>query len=328
MGDEQQEIGKVKAKSDYSAWTLEESKVLLQLLVEATLRGWHDANGLLTKDIVTTRILPALNERLKCNKTYKHYTSRMRYVKKEYGKYSQLMGSNSGFGWDANTKRFVADDEVWEEYFRAHPDQRSIRKKSCDDFEDLQIILGDATATGRHSLGLDEETDARTFVVEDRQSGTEEDEQVGIENLFYDEENGGFVLNQNQESHQTSSFDQSSPFLPTQATSLEIPLEITNRRKRNRTQYQGNTRSSETTNQAKIMENISLTLGSIATDFRGVHSLLEKRDKDRERQNSIWDVIKETPNLDEPTCYQAVALLDAKTKKDTFLKMSPKERSN
>ncbi|KAB2610653.1 hypothetical protein D8674_018685 [Pyrus ussuriensis x Pyrus communis] len=302
MGDEQQEIGKVKAKSDYSAWTLEESKVLLQLLVEATLRGWCDANGLLTKDIVTTRILPALNERLECNKTYKHYTSRMRYVKKEYGKYSQLMGSNSGFG--------------------------SIRKKSCDDFEDLQIVLGDATATGRHSLGLGEETDARTFVVEDRQSGTEEDEQVGIENLFYDEENGGFVLNQNQESHQTSSFDQSSPFLPTQATSLEIPLEITNRRKRNRTQYQGNTRSSETTNQAKIMENISLTLGSIATDFRGVHSLLEKRDKDRERQNSIWDVIKETPNLDEPTCYQAVALLDAKTKKDTFLKMSPKERSN
>ncbi|TQE00575.1 hypothetical protein C1H46_013819 [Malus baccata] len=114
MGDEQQEIGKVKAKNDYSAWTLEESKVLLQLLIEATLCGWREANGLLTKDIVTTRILPALNERLKCNKTYKHYTSRMRYFKKEYGKYSQLMGSNSSFGWDANTKRFVAGDEVWE----------------------------------------------------------------------------------------------------------------------------------------------------------------------------------------------------------------------
>nr|XP_017192361.2 uncharacterized protein At2g29880-like [Malus domestica] len=241
--------------------------MLLQLLIEATLRGWRDANGLLTKDIVTTRILPALNERLKCNKTYKHYTSRMRYFKKEYGKYSQLMGSNSGFGWDANTKRFVADDEVWEEYFRAHPDQRNIRKKSCDDFEDLQIVLGNATAIGKHSLGLGEETDARTFVVEDGQGGTEEDEQVGIENLFYDEENRGFVLNQNQASHQTSSFDQSSPFLPTQTTSLEIPPEITNRRKRNRTQYQGNTRSSETTNQARIMENISLTLDSIATDF-------------------------------------------------------------
>ncbi|TQE08896.1 hypothetical protein C1H46_005510 [Malus baccata] len=49
-------------------------------------------------------------------------------------------------------------------------------KKSCDDFEDLQIVLGDATTTGKHSLGLGEETDAKTFVVEDRQGGTEEDE--------------------------------------------------------------------------------------------------------------------------------------------------------
>ena len=45
---------------------------------------------------------------------------------------------------------------------------------------------------------MGEETDARTFVVEDRQGGIEEDEQVGIENLFYDKENGGFVLNKNQ----------------------------------------------------------------------------------------------------------------------------------
>ncbi|TQE10335.1 hypothetical protein C1H46_004047 [Malus baccata] len=146
----------------------------------------------------------------------------MRSFKKEYGKYSQLMGSNSGFGWDANTKRFVADDEVWEECFRAHPNQTSIRE-----------------------------------------------------------------MKQNR-----------------------IP------------------RASETTNQARIMEIISLTLSSIATDFRGIHSLLEKRDKDRERQNSIWDAIMETPNLDEPAHYQAIALLDTKTKKDAFLKMSPEERSN
>ncbi|KAB2603236.1 hypothetical protein D8674_004241 [Pyrus ussuriensis x Pyrus communis] len=213
-------MGKVKAKSDCSAWTLEESNVLLQVLVEATLRGWRDANCLLTKDIVTTRILPVLNERL----------NRIRCFKKEYEKYSQLMGSNSGFGWDANTKRFVVDDEVWEEYFRSYY----------------------AAASGKHSLGLGEEIDARIFVVEDRQGGIEEDEQVGIENL-----------------------------------------------------------SSETTNQARIMENISLTLGSIAIDFRGVHN-----------------AIKETPNLDEPARYQAVALLDTKTKKDACLKMSLEERSN
>ncbi|TQE13927.1 hypothetical protein C1H46_000558 [Malus baccata] len=224
--------------------------------------------------------------------------------------------SNSGFGWDANTKRFVAEDEVWEEYFKAHPDQRGIRTKSCDDFEDLQIVLGNATATGKHSIRLD------------RQGGLEEDEQDGIENSFYDEENGVFLPHQNPTLHQASSFDQTSSPLTSQATSLENPPPNTNHRKRSRTEYRMNTRSSEATNQVGIMENISLTLGSIATDFRGVHGLLEKRDKVRERQNCIWDAIKETPNLDELACYQAITLLDTKTKKDAFLKMSPEEGSN
>ncbi|TQE09814.1 hypothetical protein C1H46_004588 [Malus baccata] len=152
MGDKQQENEKVKVKSDSTASTIQESKMLLQLLVKATLCGWRDANDLLTKEIVTTRILPVVNEKLKCNKTYKQYTSRLKYFKKEYGKYTQLTGSNSGFGWDANTKRFVAEDEVREEYLKAHPNQQGIRTKSCDEFEDLQIVLGNATATGKHSI--------------------------------------------------------------------------------------------------------------------------------------------------------------------------------
>ncbi|KAB2636433.1 hypothetical protein D8674_026967 [Pyrus ussuriensis x Pyrus communis] len=271
MGDKQQEIGKVKAKSDDSAWTLEESEVLLQLLIEATLCGWRDANGLLTKDI--------------CNKTCKHYTSRMIYFKKEYGKYSQFMGSNSGFGWDANTKRFVADDQTKEAFVN----------KSCDDLEDLQIVLGDATDIGKHSLGLGEETDARTFVVKDRQGGIEEDEQVGIENLFYDEENRGFVLNQNQ----TSSFNQSSPFLPTQATSSEIPPPITNHRQLIKLELW------------KIFHLLSIQLPPTSEE-----SIVYWRKWIRiERQNSIWDAIKETPNLDEFGY-------------DAFMKMLPEEQSN
>ncbi|KAK3189404.1 hypothetical protein Dsin_028965 [Dipteronia sinensis] len=86
------------------------------------------------------------------------------------------------------------------------------------------------------------------------------------------------------------------------------------------------------------MEIISLSTDSIFVDFRGVHSLLEKREKDREksemekrekeRQSCIWEAIKETPNLDERARYKAVALLTNKTKKVAFLKMLPEERSN
>ncbi|XP_034225468.1 uncharacterized protein At2g29880-like [Prunus dulcis] len=52
------------------------------------------------------------------------------------------------------------------------------------------------------------------------------------------------------------------------------------------------------------------------------------REKEREEQSYMWDVIKETPNLDEHACYKAFSLLNNNTKKDAFLKMSLEERSN
>jgi len=85
------------------------------------------------------------------------------------------------------------------------------------------------------------------------------------------------------------------------------------------------------------MEKISLVIDSIATDFRGVRNLMEKREserqkremenKEKERKNNIWDAIKEIPNLDNSACYKALALLNTKTKNDAFFKMSPKEHA-
>ncbi|CAL8085847.1 unnamed protein product [Prunus armeniaca] len=75
MGDCEQVTGKGKAKKDYSAWSVEESKMLLQLMVDAASREWRDANGVLSKATVETKILLILNEKLRCQKTYCHYQS-------------------------------------------------------------------------------------------------------------------------------------------------------------------------------------------------------------------------------------------------------------
>lgn len=59
---------------------------------------------------------------------------------------------------------------------------------------------------------------------------------------------------------------------------------------------------------------------------------MEKREKDRDRDRElegiIWDVIKEIPNLDDITRFKTAELLNTKAKKDFFLKMSPEERSS
>ncbi|KAI9201596.1 hypothetical protein LWI28_025819 [Acer negundo] len=257
MGDAQEGNRKGKARIDYSNWSIEENKMLLQLMVDVASRGWRDANGMLSKAIVESRILPS------------------------------------------------------------HPTHRGLRNKNYDDYEDLQIVIGNTTATGKNSLGLGDEIDARTFGVKDRH--------IVLNDFVYDETNEAFVANQNEPSHQPPPLRQSSSPLPFPATSSEVYPVSTSQKKRTRTDNEWNISSYETNNKVVIMEKISLSIDSIAADFRGVHSLLEKREKDREksemekrekkRQSCIWDAIKETSNLDERARYKAVALLTNKTKK-------------
>lgn len=115
MGDSQQDG---KKRIGYEQWTKEESRVLLEIMVDATSRGWRDNSGIFSKQIVEERILPLLNSKLGCNKNYSNYQSRLKWLKNRWLSYSTLMRFNSGFGYDSNTKRFTAPNEVWDEYLK------------------------------------------------------------------------------------------------------------------------------------------------------------------------------------------------------------------
>ncbi|CAN6720245.1 unnamed protein product [Malus baccata var. baccata] len=54
---------------------------------------------------------------------------------------------------------------------------------------------------------------------------------------------------------------------------------------------------------------------------------MEKEKKEEEKNNNLWDAIKETPNLDPPVRYKAIALVQQLGMKKEFLKMTPEERS-
>ncbi|KAK0590713.1 hypothetical protein LWI29_030736 [Acer saccharum] len=182
------EKGKVKVGGNYNSWTMEQTNLLLQLMVEAVGRGWRDASGLLSKQTVETWVLPSLNEKLNCNKTYNNYQSRLKWFKAQYQRYTELMRHSSGFGWDPITRRFTASEEVWEDYLKSHPKERHFCTEHYVDYDDLRVVIGNVTASGRNSIGLGDDTDARTFGVEDTH--------VGIEDYEYDANNGAFVQSQ------------------------------------------------------------------------------------------------------------------------------------
>ncbi|KAI9154610.1 hypothetical protein LWI28_028820 [Acer negundo] len=163
-------------------------------MVEAVGRGWRDASGLLSKQTVETRILPSLNEKLNCNKTYNNYQSRLKWFKVQYQIYTELMRHSSGFGWDPITRRFTTSEEVWEDYLKSHPKEGHFHTKHYVDYEDLRIVIRNVTALGKNTIGLGDDTDVRTFGVEDIH--------VEIEDYDYDVDNGAFVQSQHEPLHQ------------------------------------------------------------------------------------------------------------------------------
>ncbi|XP_057791209.1 uncharacterized protein At2g29880-like [Salvia miltiorrhiza] len=191
-----------------------------------------------------------------------------------------------------------------------------LRYGNCPNYYDLRIAVGNGVAVGKNSIGLGSATDARTL-------GVDENRAPHIEELNYDAENEAFVgLAQDDP---PSSGSKSPLVFP------EVPEISTQKRaaaKRSRAQFDINSGHTENSSHHDFMAEVK----KITNIFDGVHILLEKRDtmlekRQRERSYTTWDAIKEIPDLDEDVRIKAFDLLDTKTKKNEFLKMTVEERA-
>ncbi|CAE6226183.1 unnamed protein product [Arabidopsis arenosa] len=180
----------MKTKGSYKQWSEPESNMLVRLLTDAINQGFRDANGKFHKMTVDTRILAPLNKTLGINKTYNEYKNRMKILKGRYLVLADLLRFSSGFGWDPETKKFTASDEVWNDYLKAHPNKTQLRNESFEDFKDLRMLFGSNTATGRNPVGLGDSIDADTYQVREN-DGTNDPSRVQImddaEEITYEE---------------------------------------------------------------------------------------------------------------------------------------------
>lgn len=173
-----------------------------------------------------------------------------------------------------------------------------MRDGVSDDYEDLQIAVGGGVAIGKNSIGLGNATDARTLQASEVQD-------TCIDDLTYDLEE--FEQNNSPLTGSPEVFELPKKKLPT---------------KRGRSEYEGGSKSSSNNPKSGILEQ----LAKLTTTFEGVYGLLQRREN--EKMYTAWDAIKEVPNLSEDVRLEAFNLLDTKTKKDGFLRMTPEERAN
>ncbi|XP_075474500.1 uncharacterized protein At2g29880-like [Primulina tabacum] len=262
------------SQAKYNVWTTEESNELLKIMVDAVMRGWHDKNGVFNKKTVEKKILPALNEKL---------------------------------GYSV-TKKFTAKDEIWEDYFKSHPKHEHYRTDTFEDYEDLRIAVGTGTGTEKYSIGLGDDTDARTFDIEENK------ETNLLDDYVFDYDSGEFVQSDKQESsHQLPFFEDSALPLSPQPRSSEVPPTT---KKRDRTEFEAKSSTFNNTDPNYICEK-SHTLEKVVSKIELIGNA----------GDTCWDAIKEVPNLDNRTRYKVLDLLNTRSKKMDFLKMTIEERS-
>ncbi|KAG7559241.1 Myb/SANT-like domain [Arabidopsis thaliana x Arabidopsis arenosa] len=316
MGDSQ----KSKEKGPYNQWGPEETKLLVELLVDAVHRNWRDNSGIFSKLTVEQKILPVLNERLGCQKNHTQYLSRWKYLRGLYQNYLDLQRFNSGFGWDNEMKMFTAPDEVWDEYLRKHPKHKHLRYESNEQFEDLQVIFGCGLATGGSAIGMGDTIDARTI-------RTGESTRVR-DNIIVDEV---FELS-SEEPLASPECDMS----PIQGTNPKGRVDKLRPRKRSRTLATSNVDKLKTDEEDPMIIVSNRILNVIQQREERQQREAEKREENLRRKveekeaekkkNNVWEAMKEIPNLENHIRYKAVTLIHSLGMKDVFIDMSVEER--
>lgn len=164
-----------------------------------------------------------------------------------------------------------------------------MRNKVLEDYEDLQIIIGNTGANN----------------ITERTLETNEISDIRIDDLDYDINDEGFVQKDNG-----STLGSSEIF---KLTKKKLPI------KRSRNDHEEGSNLNENTLLPSILEHVT----KLGTSLERINDSLQKR----ENEITTWDAIKEVPDVDDHIRFEAFNLLDCETKKDGFLKMTLEERA-
>ncbi|KAH0859968.1 hypothetical protein HID58_088229 [Brassica napus] len=218
--------------------------------------------------------------------------------------YRNLLRFSSGFGWDKDTKKFTAPNEVWNEYLqvdnllKGHKKDTYLRDDTFEDFEDLEKVYGQNIAKGNNTVGLGDTTDARTYIARDNDG---DDENDGDPDADDDGDDGDGV-------EQASSLRRSNAI-------EKLPV-----RKRART---------DVYNVEKISDEINAVTGTTNQIVSMIQQRWQKEAEEKEadeKVNNVWDIIKEIPDLEENERFDAMNLVHQLCMKAGFMSMTREER--
>ncbi|CAJ2654730.1 unnamed protein product [Trifolium pratense] len=134
---------------DMMRWSEEMDLALLNALTEEAHKGnRHD--GSWTSEAYNN-VVELLRNTIGGHITKQHIKNRMKTLKENFGEAYDLFNSLSGFAWDPITRKFDAEEEVWDALIKEKPHAAKWKRMCIKNYDMMKYLFGVDRAKGKTS---------------------------------------------------------------------------------------------------------------------------------------------------------------------------------
>ncbi|XP_057440313.1 uncharacterized protein At2g29880-like [Lotus japonicus] len=131
-------------------WTEDMDQILLDAFCEEVTKGNRPDGAWTTQGYAN--VLEALRAGVSPTMTKQNIKNRMKTMKDNFTEAYDLFKGLSGFAWSPMTKRFEAEDHVWEELIKEKPHAIKWKRSQVKHYDTLKELFGADRATGKKAL--------------------------------------------------------------------------------------------------------------------------------------------------------------------------------
>ncbi|CAL5188168.1 unnamed protein product [Lathyrus oleraceus] len=141
---ETQQLEQSRAK-----WTTSLTKILADLMVDQVHKGNKQNNSFNKK--AWKYICDGFYNKTGLKWDREQLKNRHSVLRRQYAIVKSILDQGE-FIWDEATGSIRADDDIWAEYIKNHPDAETLKSGGCPIFKELCTIFSEPTTNGKHEI--------------------------------------------------------------------------------------------------------------------------------------------------------------------------------
>ncbi|XLU95144.1 hypothetical protein S245_009496 [Arachis hypogaea] len=132
---------------DNLRWSDDMDEVLLNALAEEASKGNRHDGSWTTE--AYANVVKTLSISIGPHITKNHIKNRMKTLKDHFAEAYDLFHHLSGFAWNPVTRKFEAEEEVWQDFIKEKPQAEKWKKMQIKHYNTLKELFGADRATGK-----------------------------------------------------------------------------------------------------------------------------------------------------------------------------------